>query len=670
MIHRWLTACAAGLLAIAVARDGFEDWVNETRLPLLAHAVSTEVVDANGYLLRAYPVENGRWRMATTSRDVDPTYLKMLFSIEDKRFSIHRGVDSRAIVRAFGQAVWNGRIVSGGSTLTMQAARLIENSGTGGWSGKLRQVRVALALEQRLNKDDILTLYLTHAPFGGNVEGVRAASYAWFDKPPKRLSAAEAALLIALPQAPETRRPDRNPQQAKHARDRILQRLGRAGTTADIPRVLHRVPRLAPHLTDRARGASPQGRVLQVTLDADVQRKMQALSQRAVQNLPREVSAAILVADHHTGAIQAYVGAAQYGDAGHAGFVDMVRAQRSPGSTLKPLIYALAFDQGLAHPDTLISDRPVAFGAYTPQNFDGQFRGDITVRRALELSLNIPPVLLTDAMGPHRLMAALRKGGADPQLAGGQPGLAIALGGLGLSLEDLVQLYAGLAQGGQAVPLHWMGPTQKEPLSRLVSGSAAWQVGHILAGIQPPQGQPLGHVAFKTGTSYGHRDAWAIGWDGRHVIGVWLGRPDGTPVPGIFGGDIAAPILFEAFGRLKPTLHPLPVPPPETLIQSTALLPKVLQRFSPRSGVLDGDDTGPELAFPPDGARFRVSQDQGVVVKLKGGTPPFAVLANERPVHTSVHAREIELRGLRPGFSTLRVIDATGRSDRVNIRLD
>lgn len=670
MIHRWLIGCAAGLLVLALSRDGLDAWVADTRLPPLIHAVSTEVVDRNGTLMRAYSVENGRWRMATTPRDVDPSYLKMLVAVEDKRFYSHAGVDPRAMLRAVAQALRYGRVVSGGSTLTMQTARLIENTGTGGIAGKLRQIRVALALERRLTKDAILTLYLTHAPFGGNVEGVRAASYAWFGKPAHRLSAAEAALLIALPQAPESRRPDRHPAQAKAARDRLLARLGKAGASAPVPRVLNRSPAIAPHLTDRAVRSHPDAHVLRVTLDATVQRKLEQLAARAVHSLPPEVSAAILVADHQTGAIEGYVGAARYGDAGQAGYVDMVRALRSPGSTLKPLIYGLAFDQGLAHPDTIISDRPVAFGTYAPQNFDGAFRGDVTVRRALELSLNIPPVLLTHAMGPHRLMAGLRRAGTSPQLAGQAPGLAVALGGVGLTLQDMVQLYAGLANGGRAMPLHWDPTERAAQTPQIVSRSAAWQVGHILAGIPPPGGQSVGHIAFKTGTSYGHRDAWAIGWDGQHVIGVWLGRPDGTPVPGIFGGDIAAPILFEAFGRVKPALHPLPPPPPETLIQTTALLPKVLQRFAPRFDALLPDQTGPTLAFPPDGARFPAQSGGGIVLKLKGGTPPFAVLANDRPLRTGLHARQTELTTLPRGFSNLRVIDAMGLSDAVQIRLD
>ncbi len=343
-------------------------------------------------------------------------------------------------------------------------------------------------------------------------------------------------------------------------------------------------------------------------------------------------------------------------------------AATSPGSTLKPLVYAMAFDQGLAHPETLIDDRPVSFGSYAPQNFDGHFRGPVKVADALRQSLNIPVVLLTEELGPFRLMAALRRSGAAPVIPGGKPGLAVALGGVGVTLHDLVQLYAGLANGGQAVGLHSQGSTVSDS-ARIVSRAAAWQVGHILSGMAPPPGQPANRLAYKTGTSYGHRDAWAIGFDGTHVIGVWIGRPDGTPVPGVFGGEVAAPVLFEAFQRLKPQLEALAPPPPETLLVNAALLPQPLRRFRGRDAVFEPEGDAPKLAFPPDGARLPVDA-HGLVVKLRDGLPPFTLLANGTPLLTGNRAREVALKGIGKGFVTLSVIDARGRSDRVSIRVE
>jgi penicillin-binding protein 1C len=674
MIRHGLFALVFLLGLSAGVRDAFDRWVDDTQLPQVLVETSVEMRDRQGKLLRVFPVENGRVRLAPDLATVDPTYLAMLIAYEDKRFYQHNGVDPIAALRALGQAVRSGRVVSGGSTLTMQVARLLENSGTGRWQGKLRQIRVALALERRLSKEKILELYLAHAPYGGPVEGIRAGSLAWFGKEPKRLTPAEAALLIALPQSPETRRPDRHLAVATAARARVLERVKAADQLqlSAVPQRMKAFPRLAPHLTDAIRQSEPAVSHHTLTLDAHVQTQVEDLLRRAVQGQPFGVSAAMVIADHRSGEIMASAGSAAYSaDNGALGFVDMTRAIRSPGSTLKPFVYALAFDQGLAHPDTLINDAPVTFGRYAPQNFDGVFRGDLTVREALQLSLNIPPVLLTQEIGPTRLMAALREGGADVQVPGGRPGLAVALGGAGISLNDLVQLYAGLANGGVARPLIWQEVQSSAAGTPFLAASAAWQVSDILSDIPPPRGLGLrsGQIAYKTGTSYGHRDAWAVGFDGAHVIGVWMGRPDGTPVPGAFGGDLAAPLMFEAFGRLKPDLTPLPPPPPETVILSTASLPKPLQRFRSRNAVFVANPDAPEVLFPPRGAILRQT-GEGIPLKIAKGQLPLTVLVNGSPVRTGVHQREITLTLDGPGFSQIAVVDAEGQSAQVEIRLD
>ncbi len=672
MIHRFAPFALVVVLGLGAGlRDRFDTWVAQTEVPPVLVETSVEVRDRSGALMRVFPVENGRIRMGLTLDQVDAEYLEMLIAYEDKRFYRHGGVDLLAALRAGLQAIWQGEVVSGGSTLSMQVARLLENSGTGRWHGKLRQVRLALALEKRLSKKQILTLYLAHAPYGGAVEGLRAGSLAWFGKEPARLTTAEAALLVALPQAPEMRRPDRRPDAAIQARARVLARVHAPDQThlAPVPRRMRPFVRLAPHLTDKLYSLDPFARRHDLTLDARLQRQMEQLATRAVRGQATGVSAAIVVADHRSGEVLASVGSPEYAaQNGTLGFVDMTRAVRSPGSTLKPLIYGLAFDQGLAHPDTVIDDSPVSFGRYAPQNFDGQFRGELTVREALQLSLNIPPVLLMQELGPARLMAALRKGGADPQVPGGNAGLAVALGGVGLALNDLVQLYGGLAQNGEVHPLVWQ-QSQTESI-RILSRSAAWQVAHILASISPPQGhgaQAKG-IAYKTGTSYGHRDAWAIGFDGAHVIGVWMGRPDGTPVPGAFGGELAAPVLFEAFNRLKPRPVPLSPPPPETLILSTSALPVPLQKFRSRYAIFARAPNAPKVQFPPDGAVLRMS-DEGVPLKMAAGVLPFTVLVDGTPKLTGLRQRSTQLPLTERGFSRISVIDAKGRSSSVNIRL-
>lgn len=669
---------AAGLGLAAFARDTLDIWVNATVLPPLQVETSVEVLDRNGALLRAYTVADGRWRLGVDLSQVDPSYIGALLAYEDKRFYDHDGVDPQALLRAVAQAVWNGHIVSGGSTLTMQVARLLEESGTGHVAGKIRQMRVALALERRLSKADILSLYLQLAPYGGNLEGLRAATLSYYGKEPLRLTPAEAALLVAIPQSPEMRRPDRSVAHATDARDRVLARALRDGLIDSdqfnaarsevVPALRRPFPALAPHMSDRILAEEPEKIQHQLTLNKTLQTKLELLASDVVTGHGDKLQVAIVVADHASGEVLASVGSAAFRADARAGFVDMTRAIRSPGSTLKPLIYGLAFDEGLAHPETLIEDRPSDFNGYKPQNFDRQFRGTIRIREALQQSLNIPVVALTDALGPAKLLGALDKSGVKYDLPGGQAGLAIALGGIGVRLEDMVQLYASIARGGVSLPLtHQMHGQQAEG-QRVLSASAAWQVGDILAGLAPPPGAPENRLAYKTGTSYGHRDAWAIGFDGRHVIGVWMGRPDGTPVPGAFGADMAAPVLFQAFARLKPALTPQPPAPPSTLLVSNTQLPQPLQHFRSRNAAFEPEKDAPAVAFPPNGAEVELLPE-GLLVRVQGGKAPFTWLANGVPVAVSLTASEVMLASLGRGFITLSVIDAEGRSARSQVRL-
>ncbi|MFT6450800.1 MAG: penicillin-binding protein 1C [Halocynthiibacter sp.] len=677
MVHRALIGLVIALFLAAFGRDQADDWIARTELPALVQRHSQEVLARDGALLRAYPVADGRWRLQGALSSTDKRFIEMLIAYEDKRFYRHHGVDPIALMRAVGQAVQSGEIVSGGSTLTMQVARLLEEGPTGSWRGKLRQARVALALERKLSKAEILDLYLARAPYGGNIEGLRAASLAWFAKEPARLTPAQSALLIALPQSPAARRPDRHQEAAKSARDRVLSRLARSGTvSADeaqaalrdpIPTARYSFPKNAPHLADRLRREAPDAPRIQTSIDAALQAKVEALAANAARAYP-DLTAALIIADHQSGAIRAYVGSAGYSDA-RLGYVDMAAAIRSPGSTLKPLIYGLAFDQGLAHPETVIEDRPTAFGSYAPQNFDGRFRGTIGLREALMQSLNIPAVALTQAIGPERLMAGLRRAGVEAQLPGSDaPGLAVALGGVGISLEDMVQLYAGIARGGESIALSPQPQTSTGSSARILSQESAWHIGNILAGIAPPAGAARNGLAYKTGTSYGHRDAWAIGFDGQHVIGVWLGRADGTPVPGVFGGELAAPVLFDAFARLKPKTEPLTPPPPATLIASNAMLPTPLQHFRPRDALFAAPLDAPKLAFPPNGAILAAAPR--LIAKVEKGRPPFIWLLNGAAIQSASYERQAELPWPGSGFSTLAVIDADGRAARARFELE
>jgi len=678
MRARWIIALALGLWLAALGRDRFDRWIDATVLPPLAIETSVEVLGRDGTLLRAYTVADGRWRLALPPDKVDPGYLRMLVAYEDRRFRDHPGVDARSLLRAVLQAAWNGRVVSGGSTLTMQVARLLEEGTTGKVAGKLRQMRVALALERRLTKDRILQLYLHLAPFGGNLEGVRAASISYFGKEPARLTPAEAALLVAIPQSPESRRPDRAADRAEAARNRVLARAegegvidretASAALREEVPGLRKPFPALAPHLADRAKAEGPAATSHLLTIDGALQRKLETLAVEAVEGRGEALQVAILVADHASGEILASVGSAGYQADLRQGFVDMTRALRSPGSTLKPLVYALAFDEGLGHPETMIDDRPITFGTYAPQNFDRMYLGTIRMREALQLSRNIPVVELTEALGPAKFISAMEKAGMQPVFPGDQPGLAIALGGVGLSLSDMVQLYATLARGGVARPLSHRLDGPGAEGQRVVSEVAAWAVGDILAGLAPPPGAPANRLAYKTGTSYGHRDAWAIGYDGTHVIGVWMGRADGTPVPGAFGADVAAPVLFQAFNRLKPKLDPQPPAPASTLLVSNGELPQPLQRFRSRSAAFEAGANAPAVAFPPDGAEVELLP-AGLKVRVTGGTAPFTWLADGVPMVVALDDRETMLALPGAGFVTLSVIDAEGRSARAAVRL-
>ena len=656
-----------------------------------AEALSVTVLDRNDRLLRAYTTPDGRWRLPVEVKDVDARYLAMLLAFEDKRFRSHRGVDPYALGRATWLLVRHGRIVSGGSTLTMQVARLLQGEHERSGAGKLRQALRALALERKLSKDAILRLYLRLAPFGGNLEGVRAASLAYFGKEPRRLSLAEAALLVALPQSPALRRPDRFPEAARRARNRVLALAAAQGVIPRdeatramgerMPTTRREFPMLAPHLADTEIEQNKTRLVHRLTIDGPAQASLEQLTREHSNALGGRLSAALIVVDHATGEVIAHVGSPGYLDEGRFGAVDMTSAVRSPGSTLKPIIYGLAFEAGLAHPETLIEDRPTRFGVYVPKNFDQDWHGTVTIRMALAQSLNIPAVKVLDAMGPQKLFGRFAQVGVAPVLPkGAEPSLAIALGGLGLRLSDLATLYTGLARGGEPIALRYRRDQAEaaKPAAaagpRLLSPVAAWYVSDILRNAPAPANAKPGQIAYKTGTSYGFRDAWAVGYDGRHTIAVWVGRPDGAATPGLAGRTAAAPLLFDAFARLSTRRTPLAPAPSGALVVAGTDLPPPLKRFrETKDESIPGAYLEPavQIAFPPDRSELDVEDGEGasVVVKAEGGALPLTWLVDGVPIESDPVRREAELPAATRGFHKLSVIDAKGRADRVTIRL-
>jgi len=548
----------AVLAAIALALDQ----LLPPPIPNLARGASVIVLARDGTPLRAFADQRGVWRNPVALEQVAPSYLMALVQYEDRWFFRHPGVNPVALLRAAAQLIWHGEVVSGGSTLTMQVARLIEPMPRGVF-GKCKQMLRALQLERRLSKREILALYLNLAPFGGNIEGVEAASRAYLGKSAARLSLAESALLAVLPQRPSRLRPDRHPVLAQLARDKVLARLQKLGAissstlaSARLEQVYGqraRMPMLAPLLAERLRRQYRGQARIQSSIDAEWQRIAEQRVQAHLQRYPEATSAAVMVLEHADMSVRVYIGSADLNDDRRLGHIDMLAATRSPGSTLKPFLYGLALDQGLVHSESLLVDAPQNFSGYSPGNFFDAFNGPVSVAQALRLSLNVPAVDLLERIGPGRFAATLEHAGLNLRWPdGGKPNLALILGGAGVRMEQLMPLYAALARDGYVRPLHWLQQPETDASSRrLLSPGAAWIVQRMLAEHPLSESDALfrsalpRRLAFKTGTSFGFRDAWAFASDEKLTLGVWIGRPDGTPVPGSFGAVSALPLLME-----------------------------------------------------------------------------------------------------------------------------
>ena len=528
-------------------------------LPLPKDDLARVVLAEDGTPLWRFADANGVWRYPVQTSEVSPYYLDALLTYEDRWFYQHPGVNPLALARATWQNLSGARVVSGGSTLSMQVARLLDpHSRT--FHGKLRQLWRTAQLEWHLSKEEILNLYLNRAPFGGTLQGVAAASWAYLGKSPSQLTHAEAALLAVLPQAPSRLRPDRHPQRAQEARDKVLRRLAEfqvwphAAVDEALEEPLLLAPRLEPSLAPllaRRLNRPDSPPLIRTTLDATLQRRLEDLLLGWRARLPEHTSAAILAVEEETMAVRAYLGSVDINDAKRFGHVDMISALRSPGSTLKPFLYGMALDEGLIHSESLLQDVPRRYGDYRPGNFSMGFTGAVPASTALSSSLNLPAVQLLEAYGPKRFAAEMRMGGvplALPALA--EPNLALILGGAGSRLEDLVSGYSAFARDGKSATLR-LQPDDTLRERPLLSPGAAWIVRRILSGQARPDRDPRAELvqrpvlAWKTGTSYGFRDAWAIGVGPRYLIGVWIGRPDGTPVPGQFGLASAAPLMLQ-----------------------------------------------------------------------------------------------------------------------------
>ncbi len=517
--------------------------------------------------LRAFADNEGIWRYPAQLDEVSPLYLQALLGYEDRWFYYHPGINPLALLRAAWQWLRYGEVISGGSTLTMQVARILDPHPRS-LSGKGRQMFRALQLEWHYSKDEILNFYLNLAPFGGPIEGVQTASYAYLHKPALDLSHAEAALLAVLPQAPSRLRPDRHPERARLYRDKVLQRMLDLGVWDEqsvaeahmeqVAQSTFRQPMMAPVFARRVKEQiTDQARIV-TTLDANIQWAVENILRSRQVMLPDDASAGILVMENASGLVRAYAGSADFFSEQRAGQVDMVQALRSPGSTLKPFLYGMAMDAGMIHSASLLSDAPLMVQGYAPRNFMRDYKGAVTVTEALQLSLNIPAVDMLQRLTPPVFDARLRHAGIPlvyPQDE--QANLSMILGGAGARLENLVQGYSALARAGISIrPRYTLDAPVVE--RRFLSPESSWVIGEILRGVAPPNGFSAVqmNLAWKTGTSYGFRDAWAFGFNARYTVGVWTGRPDGTPLPGRFGARASGPLLFDVFQAL-PAPHQL-----------------------------------------------------------------------------------------------------------------
>ncbi|TAE29102.1 MAG: penicillin-binding protein 1C [Candidatus Kapaibacterium sp.] len=576
--------------------------------PLRADVPFSSIILArDGSVVQAFLAKDDKWRMKTELAEISPTLRRAIIAKEDRFFYWHFGVNPAAIVRALANNLLKRKTTSGASTLTMQVARMLENQRIGRnrertvWNKCVELFR-AFQLEGSYSKDEILQWYLNLAPYGGNIEGVKAASLLYFGTLPEKLSLAEATTLAIIPNRPTSLKLDEaNAGMVRQERDKWLARFGamREFPTETLQDALREpvqlrrqeIPNLAPHFGSRMKSAFADAPILRTTLDVRKQQSVQTIAGNVVRRLQMYGinNAAVLVVNNRTREVEAYLGSPNFADKTNAGEVDGVRAVRSPGSALKPLVYGLAMDKGLITPSTILTDVPSDFDGYAPENFDRQYRGFISAERALINSLNIPAVKLLRGVGVAAFTEAMQKAGFEQVRKDARKlGLSSVLGGCGVRLEEMAGLYAAFANEGTWKPLQFLcaEPSSKmsenifeqiwqstsaffwrifsiktssdqSPQTQILSRSATFMLGEILTQLTRPDvphkfsnTQRLPKIAWKTGTSYGRRDAWSIGYNKRYTVAVWVGNFSGVGVPELVGADVATPLLFDIFNAI------------------------------------------------------------------------------------------------------------------------
>lgn len=580
MLRFGLAIATVGVAVLAMA------WI--VPLPARLRDGPSVVVEwRDGAVAHVFVAADGRWRPEVRLEELDPAYVHALLSLEDRRFRYHLGVDPLAIARAALTNLSAGRRVSGGSTITMQLARLLEPRPRTIRSKAVEMLR-AVQLELRLSKREILAAYLQFVPFGGGREGVEAAALAWFGHRPTALSAAEVATLLAVPQDPNRRAPGPGREaKLRAARDAVARRLAARGALphrpgesqeallsvlldTPVPATARPFPRQAPHASIGARSAEPGRPRLRTTLDAGTQRLAERVAEGAAADLRlRGIhNGAIVVIENATGEVRGQVGNLDFWDADHGGQIVAFDVPRSPGSALKPVIYAMAIERGLAGARTVVPDVPGQSGGYSPRNFEDRYEGLVSLEQALARSLNVPFVALLRSLGVDQFIAGLRGMGVRSlESRPGFYGLSAAVGGIELTPMEVAGIYSALARDGEWIEPRSLSSKAPPEKRRVLAPGAVWLTARALALRDRPDfparreftGVPP-NTRWKTGTSFGHRDAWAAGFNAAHTVVVWLGNLDGRPSKQLVGSEVAAPILFDLLEALADRSAP---PPPE-----------------------------------------------------------------------------------------------------------
>jgi penicillin-binding protein 1C len=530
---------------------------------------STMIVSSDTTVVHAFLTQDDKWRMKTELHEITPLLRKAIIHKEDKYFYYHSGVNPFAILRAFINNTFRGKRTSGASTITMQVARLLEPKERT-YLNKLKEVFRAGQLEARYSKDEILQMYLNLVPFGSNIEGVKAASVLYFEKSPNHLSLAEITALSIIPNRPNSLLLGKNNEFIALERNKWLKRFLKASlfSKEDITDALeeplnayrHESPKLVPQFAYRLKKKYPGQDIIYTQLNHKNQLKVQNIVKNYINRVyNRNIkNAAVLVIDNHKNAVNCYIGSADFFNSEDAGQVDGVRAIRSPGSTLKPLLYGIAFDKGMITPKIKITDVPVSYGGYEPQNYDLKYNGLVTAEFALINSLNVPAVKLLQQIKTEEFIKVLKKSGFD-QIRKDEKnlGLSMVLGGCGVSLEQLTKLYHAFANQGIYTELNWLAKDTTRGGFQLISSESAYMLTEILSKLKRPDlplewqnSADMPRVAWKTGTSYGRKDAWSIGYNNNYTIGVWVGNFSSEGVQELSGASYAAPLLFEIFNTL------------------------------------------------------------------------------------------------------------------------